>query len=555
VTVHEQPQVGIVGAAGRGGALASALAANGADIRAVCDVRGDSLDDHARHTGASEAYTDYAEMLDRSQLDAVVIGTPMHLHVSQTLMALERGVHVLCEVPAAVSVDECRQLVSACRRSRATYMMAENANYMRSGVIVAEIARQGLLGEVYYTEAEYLHELKDLVERTTWRRKWQVGIDGITYGTHSLGPILQCMPGDRIARVCCEGSGHHYRDPRGNDYAQDTSVMLCKTARGGLAKVRMDLLSNRPHAMMVLQVQGTEGAYESARGSREGRDSMWFRALSEEMRWHDLDTIADRYLPQQFRDSAEEAATHGHGGADYFMARDFVRTLRAEIPCPIGVHEAMDMTLPGLISQQSIAQDGAWLAVPDSRKWTDDEPREQLRMVWPEELLCSAPEPRLPDGYELRLYRDTDEAAWIELMAGAGFDGWYHDRLERTIHTILPDGFFLVEHRPSGRVVATAMATHHPAPGHPFGGELGWVAGDSEHSGKGLGLVVCAAVTARFIAAGYRNIYLRTDDFRLPAIKTYLKLGYQPLLFSDDMAERWRNVYARLNWAGPVASP
>ena len=63
------------------------------------------------------------------------------------------------------------------------------------------------------------------------------------------------------------------------------------------------------------------------------------------------------------------------------------------------------------------------------------------------------------------------------------------------------------------------MALHLPLEYHPCGGELGWVAGDPEHKGSGLGFAVCAAVTRRLLEIGYRNIYLLTDDFRLPAIK------------------------------------
>jgi len=74
-------------------------------------------------------------------------------------------------------------------------MMAENYTYMLPNVIVKELVRRGLFGSVYYAEGEYIHELKGLNEITTWRRKWQTGIDGVTYGTHSLGPILQWMAG------------------------------------------------------------------------------------------------------------------------------------------------------------------------------------------------------------------------------------------------------------------------------------------------------------------------------------------------------------------------
>lgn len=188
--------------------------------------------------GATETWTDYAEMLEKSDLDAVILGTPMHLHVPQALAALEKGKHVLSEVPAGVSLAECRELVAVCARSRGVYMMAENYNYARHCVMVRETVRRGEFGTPYYAEGEYLHELKALNEITRWRRKWQTGINGITYGTHSLGPILQWMPGDRVFSVACAGSGHHWRDPRGAEYEnEDTCVMLCRMRSGGLVKI------------------------------------------------------------------------------------------------------------------------------------------------------------------------------------------------------------------------------------------------------------------------------------------------------------------------------
>lgn len=133
-------------------------------------------------------------------------------------------------------------------------------------------------------------------------------------------------------------------------------------------------------------------------------------------------------------------------------------------------------------------------------------------------------------------------------MALAGFQGWDAEALQPRLAEILPNGWFLIVHQATGEIVATAMATHNPSALHPFGGELGWVAADPTHAGQGLGLTVCAAVTARFIAAGYRNIYLKTDDFRLPAIKTYLKLSYLPFLFAPAMPERWQIICEKLNW-------
>ncbi len=366
-----QLNVGIVGVVGRGKSFRTAFDAHPVTrIHAVCDVNKEKLPEAVELLGAVQAYTDYGEMLAKADVDAVVIGTPMSFHAPMAIQALDCGVHVMSEVTAAVSVAESRELVAAANRSDAVYMMAENYTYQRSNVLVKELVRKGLFGDVYYGEGEYLHELKALNEITTWRRKWQTGIDGVTYGTHSLGPVLQWMPGDRVDRVCGEGSGHHYKDPRGDVYEnQDTCVMLCKMASGGLVKIRVDMLSERPHSISNYSLQGTKGSYESARSGGE-RPKIWLEDVCEDRNsWIDLMDLEEEHMPDLWRNPTEAARKAGHGGGDYFEVMDFVNTIVNGNPCPIGIHEAMDMTLPGLISQASITQDGVWLAVPDSRAW------------------------------------------------------------------------------------------------------------------------------------------------------------------------------------------
>jgi predicted dehydrogenase len=309
-------------------------------------------------------------MLIRSDLDAVILGTPMPLHVPQAIQALQAHKHVLCEVPAGVATEECRELVRAARASRGIYVMAENYIYAKPIMLVTELVRAGLFGQTYYAEGEYLHELKGLNEITRWRRKWQTGINGVTYPTHSLGPILQWMPGDRVESLTCAGSGHHYRDPRGDAYEnEDSCVMLCKMASGGLAKIRVDMLSDRPHAMNNHQLQGTDGCFESARAPGEPH-RVWLRARCPDPNtWLDLATLEDAFLPDLWRRLEPLARQAGHGGGDLMEMAEFVEVVRGERAPTVGIHEAMDMTLPGLVSQQSIAQGGAWLPVPDSRDW------------------------------------------------------------------------------------------------------------------------------------------------------------------------------------------
>jgi len=364
-------KLGIVGACGRGASFKTACdAVRGVGIEAVCDSNARELPAAAKRLGAKARYTDYDRMLARADLDAVIIGTPMPYHVPQAIAAVRAGLHVLSEVPAGVSIEECRDLVLACKGRRSIYMMAENYTYMRPNAIVKELVRRGLFGTPYYAEGEYIHELKGLNELTKWRRTWQTGVNGITYGTHSLGPILQWMPGDRVVAVCCAGSGHHYRDPRGAPYEnEDSCVMLGKLRRGGLVKIRVDMLSDRPHNMVNYHLQGTDGCYESARAPGETH-RVWLRSRAKDPHtWMDLEEVADEFTPPMWKKFALLASKTGHGGGDFFEVLDFVDAARGRRPCAIGIHQALDMTLPGLCSQLSIAQGGTWVAVPDSRLW------------------------------------------------------------------------------------------------------------------------------------------------------------------------------------------
>ena len=86
-------------------------------------------------------------------------------------------------------------------------------------------------------------------------------------------------------------------------------------------------------------------------------------------KWEALEEFADEFLPKRWRTLPSEAKEAGHGGGDYFVVLDFVDAIQGRKAPRVGIHQAMDMTLPGLVSQQSIAAGGEWLDVPDSRDW------------------------------------------------------------------------------------------------------------------------------------------------------------------------------------------
>lgn len=172
---------------------------------------------------------------------------------------------------------------------------------------------------------------------------------------------------------------------------------------------------------------------------------------------------------------------------------------------------------------------------------------EQLQMTWPAERAGESLQWSVPEGYLLRNFRDGDEEPYVNLMNLAGFSEWNKDNLNAVIEGARPNEIFFIEHVETSEIVATTMGWQKPSKYFSSGVELGWVACSPDHRGKGLGSIVCAAVTNGFLVCGYHQIYLQTDDFRLPAIKTYLKLGYIPVYHLPDMQQRWKTVIKKLN--------
>jgi predicted dehydrogenase len=361
-------KIGVVGVR-RGSAFLSAFQAMpGVAVTALCDQGAERLAAAADRFGIAGRFTVYEELL-AADIDAVVVASPLPLHVPQAVQALATGKHVLSEVPAAVDLTQCWELVRTARESRALYMFAENVNFAREAALVGEMVRRGLFGELYFGEGGYVHELKGLFDQNPWRREWLVERNGCTYATHPLGPLLD-WTGDRVATVSCMGSGHHYCDSGGARYAtEDSTVMNCKLEGGGLLTVRVDMLSNRPHVTTYFTLQGTSGCFESGRGFGE-RSRVWLSDRCDGPQdWRALEEFADEFLPPAWRDAPDHARASGHGGTDYQVARAFIESVERGVPA-IDVYRGLDMTLPGLLSQESIRRGGAPIPVPDFRRIT-----------------------------------------------------------------------------------------------------------------------------------------------------------------------------------------
>ncbi|MFZ4508123.1 MAG: Gfo/Idh/MocA family protein [Fimbriimonas sp.] len=365
-------RVGIVGRRGAS-AVKGIRSVDGVDVTAFCEIDPKALAEQCAEHGVTQGFSRFEEMLDH--VDAVAIGSPMQLHVPQAILALQAGKHVLCEVTAAVTLDECWQLLDAVRASGKTYMLAENYCYFEENVLIREMARRGVFGPLYFGEGEYIHDVRFLHHHAdgspTWRYYWQVGAPGNTYITHELGPPMQWFkafdPTERIESVTCLGTGIHTDPEHPHD---DTSLTLVKLASGKLLKMRLDMMSNTP-GMTYYSLQGVHGTYESGRGGNipsriwigENKSVSW---TDPHRQWQPLSDFQE-FFPADWRAHMDAAKSTGHGGGDYHTGRLYAQAIRDGSPPDIDIYDALEWTAAGLCSQISIANGGVPIRVPNFR--------------------------------------------------------------------------------------------------------------------------------------------------------------------------------------------
>ena len=395
-------KLGVVGGR-RGGAFRRALDAfrERVVLTAVCDISPEVLAHWKSEYAEIATYPSYTEFLEKSGCDAVYIATPLQLHTAQAIAALQAGKHVISEVIASATLEECWQLVEAVERSGLVYMFAENYCYQRPNMMVRHMAEQGLFGELLYAEGAYIHDCRYLTFTTegelTWRGVWRRDTPGNGYPTHSLGPVAQWLRikagsdfprpgGDRLVRTVTwmtrEASTSRYALERfGPDHpaAQagffrmgDSATTLIETARGAVIVLRVDWASARPHNMVHYVLQGTHGAYLSPRSHHED-PLIWLEGRSPgaspgDADWEPLWNYADRYEHPRWREWGAAAREAGHGGGDFFVLQDFLDAIEGKSAPAIDVYDAVTWSCITPLSAASVQSGGVPVEIPDFRK-------------------------------------------------------------------------------------------------------------------------------------------------------------------------------------------
>ena len=382
-------RIAIVGTGLRGrSVLRELLGVDNVRITALCDTVPEKLDravklmrdaghtyEPARFSGDEHAYE---QLVLRDDIDLVYTATPWQWHVPVCLAAMKAGKHAATEVPAAYTIEDCWKLVDASERSRRHCIMMENCSYGYNELLVLNMVRAGVFGEIKHGGAAYNHDLREILfenrDEGLWRRAHHTLRNSNLYPTHGLGPIAAMMDinrGDRFDYLVSMSTpemgltkwraDHEPKDsPKWQEQyvTGDLSVSLIKTSKGRTIRLEHDVSSPRPYSR-INSVQGTKGIFEDypARVYVEGE--------GQEDRWTAIDPYKAKFEHALWKELGEKARGAGHGGMDYVMAYRLVQVIREGLTPDMDVYDAAAWSAPGPLSETSNARGSIPVRFPD----------------------------------------------------------------------------------------------------------------------------------------------------------------------------------------------
>jgi len=387
-------RVGVIGVGHRGpGAVKRLSSIPGVEVRAISDLFEDrvarqvkSLTDAgkpapAAYFGSSDMWR---KLCESPEIDLVYICTPWLWHTPMAVYAMQCGKHAVTEVPAAMTLEQCWQLVDTAEATQRHCMMLENCCYGYNEMLALMLCRKGVLGELVHGEGAYIHDLRESKLREDkengyqgqWRLEWSKQHTGNPYPMHGLGPICQYMDinrGDRFDSLTSVSSGqfgltlaaakkYGEKSPQAKMAYKlgDMNTTVIKTRRGRTIMVQHDTTSPRPYTRHNL-ISGTKGilADYPLRVALEPKAHAW---MSDK----ELEELKAKYVHPLWDKNGESAKkVGGHGGMDFLMDLRLCHCLQNGLPLDISVYDAALWSSIIELSERSVLRDGASVAIPD----------------------------------------------------------------------------------------------------------------------------------------------------------------------------------------------
>lgn len=364
------------------------------EVAAVCDLYEDRAQEAAELTAKAgrprpDTYTDYREVLDRADIDAVLISTSWTSHVEIAVASMKAGKPCGMEVGGAATLQECWDLVKTYEETGVPCMMLENCCYGRHEMAILNMVKQGVFGELIHCQGGYEHDLRDEVVmgdvNRHYRFKQYLHRNGELYPTHEVGPIakyLDINKGNRFVSLTsmsskARGAHEWIVNELGEDHPKakleftqgDIVTTMIKCARGETVLLIHDTTLPRPYSRGG-RVQGTKGIW------MEDNNSIHIEGRSPAHEWEPFDAYLEEYDHPLWKEYVKMGVKEGHGGMDYLVLRAFIESVQNNQLPPIDVYDAATWMAITVLSEQSIALGSAPQAFPDFTrgKWITPDP-------------------------------------------------------------------------------------------------------------------------------------------------------------------------------------
>ena len=402
----EVVRVGFVGLGMRGpGAVERFTHIPGTQVVALCDYLPERVEMCQKYLQAASlpkaaAYsgeTGYEELCKRDDIDLVYIAADWLRHFPIAKCALENGKHVAIEVPSAMNIQQCWDLINMSEKYRKHCIILENCCYDWFEMNTLNMAQQGVFGEIIHAEGAYIHNLEPFwdhywkmndQDKLGWRLDYNMRHRGDVYATHGLGPVAQALNihrGDRMKTLVAMDTksivGKALVEARTDSVCNnfrngDHTTTLIRTELGKVIEIQHNVMTPRPYNRLY-QLTGTKGYANKYPISGYALDSKQLQASGVTPKLDDLDHHS--FLPKEEREALEAKYEHpilkkygamakevgGHGGMDFIMDARLVYCLQNGLPVDMDVYDLAEWCCLAELGAISMDNNSAPVAIPD----------------------------------------------------------------------------------------------------------------------------------------------------------------------------------------------
>ncbi|MDE5836417.1 MAG: Gfo/Idh/MocA family oxidoreductase [Paramuribaculum sp.] len=430
----DKVRVAFVGLGMRGpGAVNRFAHIPGVEVVALCDydsVRAEKSQKYLRERGLKPADTYFGEdgykaICARPDIDLVYVATDWDHHFPVAKAALESGKHTAIEVPSAMNLEQCWELIDLSEKNRKHCMILENCCYDYYELNALAMAQAGVFGEVLRAEGAYIHNLDDFwdyywknpendPDKLGWRMKYNMENRGDLYATHGLGPVAQALNihrGDRFKTLVAMDTksvhGKEYVEkktgkPCENYRNGDHTTTLMRTEDGKVVEIQHNVMNPQPYNRLY-KLTGTKGYATKYPESKIALDKSQLEASGVTPKVDNLsshgflpkaeyDSLMSKYYHPILKKYGELGREMGHGGMDFMMDSRLVYCLQNGLPLDMDVYDLAEWCCLGELGALSMDNNSAAVTFPDFTRghWNDQKGYKHAYASEPDEQAAEA---------------------------------------------------------------------------------------------------------------------------------------------------------------------